>query len=305
MSLDLNKLYLSIIDNIDEGAYYVDTNRTIIFWNRAAEEISGRSKEEMIGIRCPKGGLSHIDLCGNKLCQMECPLSKCNLDGKIRKEKVFLRHKNGYRIPIDIKVIPIYGDDNKIAGSIEIFKKSSLDVYSDSLIRDLSTVATRDSLTGLANRSKGEAFLLHRINEYKRFKESFCVIYMDIDDFSNVNNTYGHDMGDEVLKNITSSLTSGIRRDDMIYRYGGEEFIGIFKIAKPLDMIKISNTLLSLVRETKTIHNGIEIAPTVSIGATLYRENDTIDSIIKRADELLYNSKRNGKNRISSDLKLD
>lgn len=94
------ELYLSILDNIQDGVYYVDIHRKIKFWNKGAEQITGYQADEMVGLDCPESKLNHIDEYGNHLCITGCPLFATNIDGVVRTEKVFVRHKNGYRIPL-------------------------------------------------------------------------------------------------------------------------------------------------------------------------------------------------------------
>ncbi len=87
-----------------------------------------------------------------------------------------------------------------------------------------------DNLTELPNRCYLESFISYKFEEYKKIGRSFAVLFADIDDFSKVNNTYGHDAGDMVLKNISKSLIRNIRRHDLVGRWGGEEFLGIYSI---------------------------------------------------------------------------
>lgn len=94
------ELYLSILDNIQDGVYYVDIHRKIKFWNKGAEQITGYQADEMLGLECSESKLNHIDEFGNHLCITGCPLFATNIDGVVRTERVFVRHKNGYRIPL-------------------------------------------------------------------------------------------------------------------------------------------------------------------------------------------------------------
>ena len=101
------ELYLSILNYIQDGVYYVDVHRKIEFWNKGAEQITGYKADEIVGQDCPSTKLNHIDEFGNHLCITGCPLFATNSDGIVRTEKVFVRHKDGYRIPILTTVYPI------------------------------------------------------------------------------------------------------------------------------------------------------------------------------------------------------
>ena len=124
------ELYLSILDNIQDGVYYVDIHRKIKFWNKGAEQITGYQADEMVGLDCPESKLNHIDEYGNHLCITGCPLFATNIDGVVRTEKVFVRHKNGYRIPLLTTVYPIR-ENGVIVGSVEVFTRNSPKAYDD------------------------------------------------------------------------------------------------------------------------------------------------------------------------------
>lgn len=151
------ELYLSILDNIQDGVYYVDIHRKIKFWNKGAEQITGYQADEMLGLECSESKLNHIDEFGNHLCITGCPLFATNIDGVVRTERVFVRHKNGYRIPLLTTVYPIR-ENGVIVGSVEIFTRNAPKAYDDNLIENLSEKAMHDSLTKLPNRSYLESF---------------------------------------------------------------------------------------------------------------------------------------------------
>ena len=149
--LKQEQLYLNIINNINDGVYYVDNNRTILFWNKAAEEITGYTADEIIGKKCQDTKLNHIDKEGHPLCLLSCPLYKTIIDGVCRQDNVFVRHKNGYRIPVTVNILPVI-KDGETTGAIEVFTKSSPRVYDDNLVENLTNAAMHDAITGLPNR---------------------------------------------------------------------------------------------------------------------------------------------------------
>lgn len=293
-------LYLEIINNLCDGVYFVDLERRITFWNKAAEEITGYKKEDILGQNCQQNLLNHIDKDGNQLCIYGCPLHASIIDGNQRKAEVFLRHKDGHRVPVRINIFPIK-EGNKIIGAIEIFTLNSPSIYDDVLIERLSDMAMSDQLTGLANRRKIESYLEYKLLEFKRFNNRFCVIFMDIDNFSIFNDTYGHKTGDEVLKSVSESIKLSMRKEDMFGRWGGEEFVGIFKIKKDYEAALIAEKLRVLVERSDIVHEGKNLFVTASFGVTVVCNDDTTDSIIKRADLLMYKSKEKGKNCVTSD----
>ena len=298
-NMDLESIYAAIISNMQDGAYFVDQNRRILFWNAAAERITGYSKDEIIGKDCPSSNLNHIDEDGRPLCQVGCPLFATNIDGKQRQERVFVRHKDGHRIPIRVNIFPIRQGD-EILGSIELFTQDSPAKYDDGLITKLSGMAMHDELTGLPNRRYLESFLNYKLSQFKHFGQSFALVFGDIDNFSVFNNNYGHEAGDAVLQNIATTLKKNLKKDDLFGRWGGEEFIGIYTIGNDYEGTIIADKLRSLIEQTEINHGDEKLHVTLSLGVTVPKIEDTAESIVARADALMYESKTKGKNRVTS-----
>ena len=120
MKIDLN----DILDNIYGGVYYVDQNRKIRYWNKEAEKITGFSKAEVIGKHCYDNILQHVDDQGTNLCHNGCPLHATMEDGKKREANVYLHHKDGQRIPVTIRTVPLKDEKNEIVGAVELFLKN-------------------------------------------------------------------------------------------------------------------------------------------------------------------------------------
>lgn len=297
-STEQSKMFLSIINNLRDGVYLVDNERRIVFWNKAAEEITGYPADIIIGHHCQDNILNHIDKEGHPLCTMGCPLFNTIVDGKPRKSEVYLRHRNGYRIPVLVNILPVIYD-NEVVGGIEIFTPMSGVVYEDDLVSSLSSSAMNDQLTGLPNRRHLESYINYKYQEFKKFNHSFAIVFLDIDNFSSFNNIYGHDIGDLVLKNIASSVKLSSRSSDLIGRWGGEEFIGVYSISDSADALIIGEKVRTLIQNTLVKTEYGELSVTASIGVAVIQEDDTVESVVKRADDLMYKSKQNGKNRVS------
>ena len=138
----------------------------------------------------------------------------------------------------------------------------------------------------------------------RRYGQSLSLLMIDIDHFKNINDTYGHDVGDRVLKTMAKTVDSDARPFDLFGRWGGEEFMGIIRNVDLPALTKIGNRCRVLIEKSTTIADNQYIRATVSIGATVVREEDTVDTLVKRADRLLYKSKRKGRNCLSIDVDL-
>jgi diguanylate cyclase (GGDEF)-like protein len=153
-----------------------------------------------------------------------------------------------------------------------------------------------DSLTRMANRNYIERELLIRFEEQKRFGVSFGILFMDIDHFKRFNDAYGHDVGDRVLRFVADTLTKNARPFDLFGRWGGEEFIGILRKVTRHQLEQLGNRLRVLIENSYITLGNDKLHVSISIGATLMRDNEGVDALLKRADTLLYESKRAGRN---------
>ena len=295
MGLDKDT-YERIIENLHDGLYFVGRDRVITYWNKAAEKTSGFTANEVIGTSCSDNILTHVDGEGNNLCIGMCPLAETIADGKPRETEVYMHHKEGHRIPVSVRVNVLTDGDGHVIGGIELFEDISNRATHELRIKELEKLALLDNLTLLANRNYIEREIQIRFEEKKRYNMPFGVLFIDIDHFKKFNDTYGHDLGDDVLKFVANTFVANARPFDLYGRWGGEEFIGIIRNINGPDLEKLGNRLRSLIESSYIIHENEKLHVTTSIGATIANDNDTMDSLIKRADTLLYQSKAAGRN---------
>ena len=288
----------AILNDLREGVYFVDRNREITFWNKGAEHITGFSAKEMIGRFCYDNLLQHIDAQGRQLCVCGCPLHETLQDGRPRSAQVYLHHKDGHRVRVEIQIKPLLYND-EIVGAAEVFSSGTLSDEPDLSVKELEFLALFDPLTELPNRRYIDTFLEHQLRDFEVLGISFGFMMMDLDLFKNINDAFGHSAGDAVLQMVCKTFQSALRKNDFVGRWGGEEFVGIIRCIGEKDMERLGNRLRSLIETSYVMHKGQRISVTMSIGATLFRKTDSSESLVKRADELLYRSKREGRNRLT------
>ena len=289
--------YATLLDNLYDGVYFVNRERQITLWNKAAERITGFTEAEVLGKRCADNLLRHVDDRGNSLCEGACPLSYTLLDGQPRSASVFLHHKNGHRLPVAIGVAPITDNQQKIIGAVEIFRDDSATVAALEHLKQLEDLAYLDEMTKIANRTYLENFIVGKFNEFRRLGWSFGVIFVDVDRFKQVNDTFGHQTGDLVLKMVAQTLLKNCRSFDLVGRWGGEEFLCVISKMKDPDQIMIiAERLRALVESAWVSLPDCSLHVTISLGVTLARLPDSPESLIHRADGLMYRSKAAGRN---------
>lgn len=171
-----------------------------------------------------------------------------------------------------------------------------------SRIKDLEESSRLDPLTRVYNRRALNAYM-NQVCAKGELKHELHFLMLDIDDFKNINDTYGHVAGDKVLIFLANLLKKTLRDGDKIFRYGGEEFVIILNRIDDEHCEQISQRILKLVGSNKLIYKGTTLQVTVSIGSTTYHAGDALEDLLERADTALYRSKNNGKNQMNMEKK--
>jgi len=310
--VETNDFYKGLLEELHEGVYFVDNNRKITYWNKAAERITGYLAREVEGTHCYDNLLVHVDDNGNNLCTGLCPLAMTIKTSDKFAGKVYLHHKDGHRVPVNIKTIPMQNPETGIVeGGVEVFTDEKFPEEIEKKLIELEKLASKDELCGIANRRFMKEKIKMLIDLNQHYDMTFGLVFVDIDHFKRINDTYSHDTGDKVLKMVSNTMLSNTRDTDLVARWGGEEFVAVFPEIPPDIFKKVVERLRFLIEKSfiserqtggKADEDPILISVTASMGATLVQKGDGVDSIVERADKLMYLSKNNGRNQITFDF---
>jgi len=288
-----------VVDSLPDGVYVTDGERRITYWNHAAEALSGYAAEEVLGKRCSENFLMHIDDAGCLLCMGDCPLSRTLEDGLPHRMDVYLHHKGGYRVPVEVRVRPIWGANGEVVGAVEVFSDNSRQRAVRERAKDLAKFAFLDPASQVGNRSYLEQQLSQHLEQFSSFGTPFGIILTDLDEFKNINDTYGHAAGDAVLVTIAKTISNCLRASDVVGRWGGDEFLAILPGITRQFLSNVSEKVRKLVALSTVPVSGTEIHVTISVGGAMVAPGDSPESLMKRADKQLYTSKQSGRNRVS------
>ena len=285
------RTYKALLDQVNDGVYIVDLDRRILYWNEGAFRQTGYEPHEMVGLRCPEDGLCHVDSEGKRLCAHNCPLTASLNNGRSHEVEVFLRHKQGRRVPVTARVQPLRAADGSIIGAVQIFSNSTAEQDAQREIEQMGRLAFLDQVTQLPNRRFVEMALQTAFSEFRIHKEPFGVLLIDLDRFKAINDTFGHATGDHALLEVAKTLTGTLRPADVIGRWGGDEFIAVAHHVNDEILTHLKERCAAMVAQTLFTCDGSLLSLSVSIGSTLALPDDTAESLIKRADELMYRNK--------------
>lgn len=258
-----------------------DTKGIITDVNEAYCKATGYTKDELIGQKHTL--IRHSDISENFFEELWNTIINNEIwSGEIKSLK-----KDGSTIWFNIYIEPII----KAAGNKIGYRAISEDITDKKRIEELSIT---DKLTGLYNRMKLDEIMQIKIEGFKRYKMSFSIIILDIDDFKKVNDTFGHDIGDKVLKTIAFIMQKNLRVSDIVGRWGGEEFLILCENTNITQAQIVAENLRKIIEKTNF---DIVKNKTVSLGVSEFTESDNAHTIFKRVDDALYKAKNSGKNK--------
>lgn len=283
--IEVSKLS-KVIEQIDDTVAITDKLGVITYINKAFCDHTGYTKEEAIGqsFKILKSDRYETDFYKK--------LWETITSGNIFRGTIINRKKNGDLYYEDKTITPLKDDKNNIVGFVSTGKDVTLETLMN---QEIQRIATIDKLTGIYNRHKFEELFTLETERSRRFSQPLSLILIDIDHFKTVNDTYGHDVGDEVLKTLTAIVQENIRKMDIFARWGGEEFLVLCSNTDLETIQKLSEKLRSAVENTPfpTVDH-----VTISLGASTFREDDTFTSLFKRVDQGLYYAKEHGRNQV-------
>ncbi len=159
-----------------------------------------------------------------------------------------------------------------------------------------------DPLTGVLNRGAYNLKMGQMIHEFKRYKEEWALLILDIDHFKKFNDDHGHHVGDKVLKSVTGTVRNSIRISDQIFRYGGEEFVVLLSRINTKTASQLAEKICREVERDYFVDGDKKLQVTISIGVAIVGKDDTELSLFERADKAMYRAKNNGRNQVVMDL---
>ncbi|MBR6094506.1 MAG: sensor domain-containing diguanylate cyclase [Lachnospiraceae bacterium] len=292
--------------NSDRASFWFWDKRRHVVWTLAALGIDTITIPE-------NSGLVGAAMSGNEILIINDPYNDPRFNPAVDKE-------SGY-VTKSILTMPVTNNEGKVIGAYQAVNKINVDgsdgEFTEEDVKRLSLAtafcgrslesymlyneAMEDPLTGLRNRRGLHAHYERRIATLRIFEKA-SIIMCDIDHFKRVNDTYGHNAGDEVLKFVANLLQNSIRIDDGAFRWGGEEFILLLPHKSTAEAVVLAERLRSLIEESVITFEGTDIKVTMSFGVSEINPELTTEENVEAVDAKLYYAKEHGRNRVISEL---
>jgi diguanylate cyclase (GGDEF)-like protein/PAS domain S-box-containing protein len=289
----------TLLNQVQDGVYCLDKNRRVVFWGKGAEMTTGYERAEVLGKQCPEDLTLFVDHENKPIEPDKSPILATLKDATIRSAEFYLRHKDGFRLPVSLRVIPILREDGEVIGAAEIFTDTSPKVTIPMNLTDLEHQGLVDTETGIPGRKFLDMHLAARLDEYRRFGLPFGLVYADVDNYGKILERYGRFNAAKVLRMIARTIHKNIRYFDIVGRWDVEEFLILFLNIDESRLDIVANKLRLLVAESYvSVETGM-LNATVSMGASVVQRYDSVEGLLKRTEQLMMHSKWRGRNKVS------
>jgi diguanylate cyclase (GGDEF)-like protein/PAS domain S-box-containing protein len=280
------------LDCIGDAVICTDASGNITFMNRVAESVTGWASKDAVGR--PMAECVRIVDAGTRQTIRD-PMAKAasqNRTGSLPLDSVLIG-RDGHEICIEDSVAPIRDREGRVTGAVIVFRDVSA---TRAFENDLAHSAQHDFLTGLPNRALLRDRIGQAISFARRQKRHAAVLFLDLDGFKQINDSLGHQIGDQILQSVAKRLQQSLRSPDTVSRHGGDEFIVLLQELKcPGDAVTTAGRLLNAVAEVHCIDQHT-ICVSASIGVSVSPgDGQDAETLINNADTAMYHAKRNGK----------
>ncbi len=285
-------LEAQLLDAVGQSVIATDPQGSIIYWNRAAEELYGWSKEEVMG-----RPIVEVTPSEEMLDQAEEIMSELRA-GRSWSGEFVVQRKDGSTFPAMVTDTPVHDEQGSLVGIIGVSTNIS---ERKALEEELERRASHDPLTGLPNRRAFVDRLGMALQRTRRGKEGrkVGVLFMDLDGFKTINDSLGHEAGDRVLVAVAERLKNRLRPEDVITRFGGDEFAVLLEeVADASEPIRVAQRIAESLRELFTVNDHqVNLSTSVGIALGSAQANDDPERMLRNADAAMYRAKEQGPGR--------
>lgn len=284
-----------------DGFYIVDAQMNYIVWSDGMNELSGKSLEHVCGREWQPNDVKLSSI--NQTAETKTESNEEIVPQVIRNGRPQFGSRvceldDGQQLSVDVYTMPITNGPGSIQGVVQLFRRKGGVKRQSREYVELKLAATRDALTGVANRGQLETQLRHLLDDYHNHEGArhLSTIFLDVDKFKVINDTHGHNAGDQVLVDLTRLLQHETYSGEVIARYGGEEFIVLCPDTDLESAVRRAERLRIAI--AKSSIGGISgLSVTSSFGVSTANVGDTVQTLLERADECLYRAKETGRNK--------
>jgi diguanylate cyclase (GGDEF)-like protein len=286
-----------LIDSMHDGVIFVDEYKNIFMWSKGAERLTGVSSTAATGRQFTPGLLDMCNTAGRRVRDEACPVARALGSMAQLRQRLEILGRQGEHVAIDLHAIPVLCSDGQLHGATVLLQDAQSEVSLEEKCEALHDEVTKDPMTKVANRAEFDRMLALFIEAHQQAGLPCSLIMSDIDHFKKINDTFGHQAGDEAIITVANLLKGMCRAGDLVARYGGEEFAVLCADCNMADAAARAEQIRKKLAETPHANLGNRRL-TSSFGVAQLQANDTPESMLRRSDQALLMAKAQGRNQV-------
>jgi PAS domain S-box-containing protein/diguanylate cyclase (GGDEF)-like protein len=276
------EIALAVLNGMQTGVYLVDRERRILFWNDGAERITGYHRHEVIGRRCADDLLVHCDTEGALLCGDKCPLAATMHDGNRRQAELFVRHRNGHRLPVYVRSQPIRNDRGEIIGAAEIFDVQTVLHRVEQRCEPADERCSLDERTGVPDHEFTVAYLRAKLKRAAGQGIAFGVLRIELQNLDRIMAMRGRDAAQALLVPLAATLKNTLRVSDYIGAWGEYQFLVVMNSLCGTSPVEMAQRLRRIAATSSIQWWGDKLTPAIDAEATTSHPGDTVETLLAR-----------------------
>lgn len=296
-SLSQSLFQRKLIENMQDGVVFVDARSKITVWNTGAERLTGVGSAAAIGQVLRPSLLEMADEQSKVVPDEDCPVAQAIATGVQSMQRVTILGRTGRHMEVDVHIVPVRSSGGVAQGAAISIHDASSEASLEERCQALHTEMTKDPMTQVANRAEFDRMLAAFTDAHQETGLPCSLIMADIDHFKNINDTYGHQAGDEAIISFATLLKSLCRSGDLVARYGGEEFAVLCADCNNASATQRAEEMRRLLSELPHSELGNKNI-TASFGVTELQAGDTPETMLRRSDRALLQAKDQGRNQV-------
>jgi len=286
-----------LVDAMHDGVVFVDSEGIITLWNKGSERITGVSSSAAQGRVFMPTLLDMRNDTGKITPDDACPVAKALKTNTQLRKRLQVMGRQGKHVSIDLHAIPVHSADGAVQGATILLHDAEPEASLEEKCEALHAEATKDPMTKVANRAEFDRMQALFIEAHQQASLPCSLIMVDIDHFKNINDTFGHQAGDEAIITVANMLSSMCRSGDLVARYGGEEFAVLCADCTNADAARRADQIRKQISEIQHTCLGNK-SITASFGVTELQSGDSPESMLRRSDRALLMAKEQGRNQV-------
>jgi diguanylate cyclase (GGDEF)-like protein/PAS domain S-box-containing protein len=290
------EIYLTVLDNLQTGVYIVDRNRRIRFWNEGAEQITGYLRQDVVGRFLRDHLLTTGDAVTDVDSEPDDPINLVFRDGKPSTMDVSILHKDGYRVPVVLRTMPIRNSRGAVVGAAESFEKNRSASEWTRRQAGFANFGCLDSVTGVAAQSFMETQLRENLTTFAEHNIPFGILLVQIDHMDQFRASRGPGVVSTILRVIAQSVENCVRPTDLVGCWGANQFIAILMECRESEVARVGERVRKMISRAEIEWWGDKFSVTSPLGGAGCRAGDSSEALIARAAASLQESIGKGGN---------